>query len=309
MKSIFYKNNISQTLASTLFVAGLASCGGGGSNTPATTKPPIVNDTTPNSYHFNDLTHSALSASLESNSIVVSGIDAPSNISISGGEYKIANGSYTSATGTVINGQTVTVRLTTSNNYATETQAELTIGGIKDTFSATTMEQPAPTLPMVQVNLDMKHSVGGIATFDRQKFITIHASTTENGWGENDAHSRHAKNKDPDLMPNFVTDYDVYFGRDTGSFGWALRNLPEDPARLGFVDEVASKTRGDNDKWIYSNNTNDKYIDARQHESRGLDMVVGLQQFPYYPEGDKDNNPVTGINPGYFLQPTQQVSH
>lgn len=303
MKFSFSHNRIVQAIANTLLVVSLSGCGGGGSgNTTPTPNPtpPVTSDTTPNVFTFTDTVDSALSTATESNSIEITGIDAATTVSISGGEYKIGNGSYTSASGTVSSGQTITIKLTSSSSYATIAEATLTVGGVQDTFTVTTMQQPAPSLPIVQVNLDMKHSVGGINSFDRQKFITIHASTTENGWGENDVHSRNAANLDPNLMPNFVTDYDVYFGRDTGSFGWALRNLPEDSAKPGFVDEAATKTRGDGDKWTYSNNANDKFSDAREQQSRGLDMVVGLQQFPYYPEGDKTNNPVAGVEPWTF---------
>lgn len=302
MKLRFSQNKITQVLTSALLIVGLASCGGGSEPTAPSNpvNPPVASDTTPDSFTFIDISGSALSTAVESNSIEIKGIDAAAIISISSGEYKIANGNYTNSAGTVTNDQTVTIKITASGSYATSDEATLTVGSITDTFTVTTMDQPAPSLPVVQVNLDMKHSVGGIDSFDRQKFITIHASSTENGWGENDVHSRNAANKDTNLMPNFVTDYDVYFGRDTGSFGWALRNLPEDPAKTGFVDEAATNTRGDGDKWTYSNNTNDKYSDARAQESRGLDMIVGLQQFPYYPEGDKTNNPVTGIDAWTF---------
>ncbi len=310
MKLILRTNKISQVLAGALLVVGLNGCGGGGSE-PAVpvipNTPPVTSDTTPNSFVFNDTSGSALSTDIVSNSIQIQGINAATTISISGGEYKIDTGAYTSSAGTVTNGQTVTIKITSASSYSSNAEATLTIGGVADTFTVTTMNEPAPIqpvepsgLPIVQINFDMKHSVGGIDRFDRQKFITIHASTTENGWGENDVHSRNAANKDANLMPNFVNDYDVYFGRDTGGFGWALRNLPEDPARTGFVDEAAVTTRGDGDKWTYSNNTNNKYSDARAQESRGLDMVVGLQQFPYYPEGDKTNNPVSGIDAWTF---------
>jgi hypothetical protein len=300
MKYTFSHNRISQALASSLLVVILTGCGGGGGSDNTTPTPPVISDTTPDTFTFTDINGIALSTATESNSIEITGIDAATTVTISGGEYKIGSGIYTTAAGTVSSGQTITIKLTTSSSYATISEATLTVGGVKDTFTATTMQQPAPSLPVVQVNLDMKHSVGGVDTFDRQKYITIHASTTENGWGENDGHSRYALNSDPNLMPNFVNDYDVYFGRDTGGFGWALRNLPEDPTRPGFVDEAATKTRGNGDKWTYSNNANDKYTDAREQQSRGLDMIVGLQQFPYYPEGDKTNNPVAGIDAWTF---------
>jgi len=47
--------------------------------------------------------------------------------------------SYTSADGTVNNGDSVTVQQTSSASYSTRTDATLTIGGISDTFSVTRM--------------------------------------------------------------------------------------------------------------------------------------------------------------------------
>lgn len=146
---------------------------------------------------------------------------------------------------------------------------------------------PTPTGIQVDINFDTKHSVGGIDAFDRQKFITIHASATENDWGENDSHSRNAPNEDPDLMVNFVTDNDVYFGRDTGSIGWALRNVEEDNAKPGFVDESTATTIAGNFRWTYANSSAKKYRDARlpHIQARALDTIKGGQQHPYWPEG------------------------
>jgi len=111
---------------------------GGVSDTfSVTTKaaPPVL---TPDAFSFTDVTDAELSTSYESNAITVAGISAPTPISITGGEYSINDGAYTSADGTVSNGQTVKVRLTSSANYSMTRDATLTIGGVSDTFSVTT---------------------------------------------------------------------------------------------------------------------------------------------------------------------------
>lgn len=72
-----------------------------------------------------------------SNAIIVSGINMPSPVSISGGEYSINNGVFTSAAGTVSNGNTVMVRLLSSSAFLTPTYATLTIGGVSGAFSVT----------------------------------------------------------------------------------------------------------------------------------------------------------------------------
>jgi hypothetical protein len=103
----------------------------------------IPPDTTPDQFIFNDQTNVALNSLIESNQITVAGIEAPADVSITGGEYSINGGAYTSLAGTVQNGQTVRVRQTSSTSYLTTTNATLTIGGVSDTFSVATI--PIPT--------------------------------------------------------------------------------------------------------------------------------------------------------------------
>jgi hypothetical protein len=100
-------------------------------------------DTTPNSFTFTDQTGIGLSQTVTSNSITVSGITCAASISITGGTYSINGGAYTSAPGTVNNGNTVTVQQTSSGSYSTTTNATLTIGGVSDMFSVTTSASSA----------------------------------------------------------------------------------------------------------------------------------------------------------------------
>jgi len=96
-------------------------------------------DTTPDAFTFTDVTGQALSTVVESNAITVAGINAAAAISVTGGEYQINGGAWTSAAGTVTNGQTVKVRHTTSGSNSTATNTTLTIGGVSDTFTTTTL--------------------------------------------------------------------------------------------------------------------------------------------------------------------------
>ncbi|MCE5210974.1 MAG: hypothetical protein LLG40_05430 [Deltaproteobacteria bacterium] len=95
-------------------------------------------DTTPDAFTFTDQTNVALSTVIESAAITVSGINSATAISVTGGEYSINGGAWTSAAGTVTNGQTVKVRHTSSAANATATNTVLTIGGVSDTFTSTT---------------------------------------------------------------------------------------------------------------------------------------------------------------------------
>jgi M6 family metalloprotease-like protein len=99
-----------------------------------------LDDTVPDQFTFTNQTGVALSTVITSNTITVSGINAATPISVTGGTYSINSGLYTNATGTVSNGNTVTVRQTSSGSYSTTTNATLTIGGVSDTFSVTTLQ-------------------------------------------------------------------------------------------------------------------------------------------------------------------------
>lgn len=116
-------------------------------------------DSTPDAFSFTDRVGAARSTVVESNAITVAGINTASAISITGGEYQIGAGAWASAPSTVTNGQTVKVRLTTSASYSTIANAALTIGGVSDTFSATTeAEIPTPAITKTSAS-------GGILRF------------------------------------------------------------------------------------------------------------------------------------------------
>jgi hypothetical protein len=101
-------------------------------------------DVTPGTFSFTDQTDVGLNTVIESNMITVTGIEYPSPITVTGGEYAINGGAYTSTAGFVNNLQTVQVRQTSSSSYSTTTNATLTIG---DTFSVTTVPALAPLSP------------------------------------------------------------------------------------------------------------------------------------------------------------------
>ena len=95
-------------------------------------------DTTPDAFTFVDQTNVARSTLTQSAAITVAGINAASAITVTGGEYQINAGAWTTSAGTVTNGQTVKVRHTSSAGDSTATNTVLTIGGVSDTFTSTT---------------------------------------------------------------------------------------------------------------------------------------------------------------------------
>ena len=99
----------------------------------------LAQDTTPAAFTFTAQTGVALSSVATSNTITVAGINSAANISIAGGSYSINGGAYTSAAGTVNNGNTVTLRQTSSASFSATTTATLTIGGVSGAFAVTTL--------------------------------------------------------------------------------------------------------------------------------------------------------------------------
>ena len=92
----------------------------------------------------------------------------------------------------------------------------------------------------VNMNLNVKHKVGAIDSFDRSKYITIHANQTEAEWD--------GSNFTSDLRNDFLNKYDVYLGRDSGGITWNLNNMSEDYTRPGFASAWEITSKGTNSK-------------------------------------------------------------
>ncbi|MCK5478018.1 MAG: hypothetical protein KAI44_03795 [Methylococcales bacterium] len=106
-----------------------------------------TSDSTPDTFSFIDQTGATLGSIVSSNAITVTGINTATAISVSGGEFSVNGASYSSTSSTVNNSDTVTVRLTAASTYNSTTQATLTIGGVSDTFSVTTLNNPIDITP------------------------------------------------------------------------------------------------------------------------------------------------------------------
>jgi hypothetical protein len=117
-------------------------------------------DTTPNAFTFTDVTGATVSTVYTSNTITVTGINAAAAISITGGTYSVNGGSYTSASGTVNNGDIVTVRVTSSASNSTAVNATLTIGGVSDVYSVTTQ---AASVTLAALTLSPTSATAGSA--------------------------------------------------------------------------------------------------------------------------------------------------
>jgi hypothetical protein len=111
------------------------------------TRTASTSDTTPDSFSFTDQTNVTRSSTQTSNQITISGINASTAVSITGGTYSKNGGSYTSSSGTCVNGDTFTVRHTASSSYSTDVDTTLTVGGVSDTFTSTTESAPNDSTP------------------------------------------------------------------------------------------------------------------------------------------------------------------
>jgi len=102
-------------------------------------------DVTPAAFTFSDQAGVEPGAQITSASVTISGIEAPASISVSGGEYSIGcTATFTSAGGTIANGQAVCVRHT-AGSFGATTTTTLTVGGVGDAFSSTA--RPADSTP------------------------------------------------------------------------------------------------------------------------------------------------------------------
>ena len=100
-------------------------------------------DDTPDTFSFTSQTNKTISASYESNTVTITGIDDGVSISVSGGEYKINSGAYTTTAGTINNDDNVTLRQTSSGSYSTTTTTSLTVGSVTSDFKVTTSSAPS----------------------------------------------------------------------------------------------------------------------------------------------------------------------
>lgn len=112
----------------------------GGDPLPDVTPP----DLTPNAFTLTDVNDAALSSLQTSNTITVAGLSSGVSVTalISGAassELKKNSGSWGSASVTVANGDTLTVRHTSADDHDEATDTVLSVGGVTDTFTSTTL--------------------------------------------------------------------------------------------------------------------------------------------------------------------------
>jgi hypothetical protein len=109
----------------------------GASDTFTTTTE--ARDTTPDAFAFADQADAGLGVPVTSAPIAVAGVNDIVAVGVSGGSYSLNGGAFTSAAGTARAGDTIRVRHTAATTPATATHTVLTVGGVSDTFTSTTV--------------------------------------------------------------------------------------------------------------------------------------------------------------------------
>ncbi len=160
-------------------------------------------DTTPNPFRFVAQANVLLNTLVESDTITISGINAAAPISVTGGEYQVNGGPWTTVaaltsrgsapakggpgvtaakTGAVTNGQTVKVRHVSASANNASVGTTLTIGGVSATFTSTTAAaNVAPTITNLPVGVTGVKSASSVplsVTFDDDRPFSGPASVS-----------------------------------------------------------------------------------------------------------------------------------
>ncbi|WP_282086204.1 carbohydrate-binding protein [Aquimarina algiphila] len=123
----------------------------------------------------------------------------------------------------------------------------------------------------VDVNLNIKHSVGGISDFGRERHITMHSSLYENAWeGELDKAER------------LFEDLDVQLGRDNGVASFLHQFSPEDENNRQHHDPDSLSVLLDFWQGEYQQRITDRgLLKYKNEQSRGA--IMGTNPHPTYP--------------------------
>lgn len=99
-------------------------------------------DTVPDQFSFTDQSGVALSGTITSTTITVTGIDATVTASATGGTIDVDGDGNFQTSRDVVNGSQVRARHTSSASYLTATHTIVTISGVSDIFTSITLGDP-----------------------------------------------------------------------------------------------------------------------------------------------------------------------
>ncbi len=113
----------------------------------------LTGDSTPDEFSFLPQTGVTTGSLVTSAPITLTGTNAPTPISISGGEFSVGcTGVFTASAGTIANGQTLCVRHSAAASSNTQTTTVVTIGGISGNFTSTTATATPETFLLTVTN-------------------------------------------------------------------------------------------------------------------------------------------------------------
>ena len=101
-------------------------------------------DTTPNSFSFTDVTGAAILSAFE-DTVTITGINTGTTATLTTSDncaFKVNNGTFSTSSKTVVNNDTITVRIVTLSDAFTLHQGTISVGGVSDTFQVTTGSSP-----------------------------------------------------------------------------------------------------------------------------------------------------------------------
>lgn len=103
--------------------------------------PDYEPDTTPEPFNFEPQSDVPVLERIVSNTVTITGIDAPASISVSNGDYSIGcSDELTNVAGEIENQQTVCVSHVSAFGCLAETTTVLTVGGVQASFTSTTLD-------------------------------------------------------------------------------------------------------------------------------------------------------------------------
>ena len=100
----------------------------------------IAPDDTPNPVTFNSVTGADFLTTYTSNTVMITGINVTVPLTITGGEYRVNSGVWSSGSSIINAGDTLTLRITTTTGSLTNHTATVTVGSSSFTYSVTTKE-------------------------------------------------------------------------------------------------------------------------------------------------------------------------
>lgn len=126
------------TLLIVAVALGLTACGGSSSGSSNNTPTAVVEDATPDDFNFISKENTPINTWVESEEIVISGINVEVPILVESGQYSIDGSNFKTGEGFIKNGQKVVVRTKSANTRLTESSSILRIGDLEAKFTVKT---------------------------------------------------------------------------------------------------------------------------------------------------------------------------